>query len=1020
MPIIFQEMGLDFRIEPENREPPYVLAKTSEGSILVRLGVPGKTPPQVETSDRVSPQEISSAEKVCIEHQADFLESWRKIQRPRGLLDLQRMLLGSGELDRKLKIVTDTIVDLFAADFARIWVVGPGDLCKQGCMHSIPTEGPHVCWNRERCLHLIASSGRYTHTDGVGHRRVPLGAYKIGLVAAGVDHKFLTNDVTHDPRVHNHAWAAELDLVAFAGYQLRPPGGEPLGVLALFSKSEISREEDEQLDSLSFSTAQTIDVAKKESSLWLSEARLHAFLDNSPDAVWICTPDLKFSYMNRTGSLWLGKRAENIVGKAHSEIFSPEIAVRQEEILRGIFTTGKVFEGDFFHEVGSQKRWQNVRVFPLTDAAGNLFACLGMVRDITDQKRFEETLGFHSLLLNHMSEGILLVKVDDLTIVYANPACERIFGYEAGTLLGKGVNVLGSPEDPVRLESLRQMEASLKSSGFWKGKIRNSKKDGTRFWSLVTMTGFKHPFFGDVSLGVHEDVTERVLMEDEHERLSSAISQSGEIVIVTDSQGTIQYVNPVFELVTGYSKEEVLGKNPRILKGGTHSTKFYEELWETIRSGKTWRGRLVNRKKSGITYHEDATISPVRDDSGAIMNFVAVKRDVSDLLKLQEEQEKLRSQLLQSQKMEAVGRLAGGVAHDFNNMLGVILGYSELLLDLPEISPAIRSDVQEILNAAERSRNLTRQLLGFARKQLVDPKVLDLNETIEGMGRMLHRLIGENIELIVKPCRDPWLVKLDPSQVDQILVNLSVNSRDAIEGVGAIIIETDNVILDREFCEHDSEPLSGEFVLLAVSDTGKGMAKDVLKHLFEPFFTTKAVGKGSGLGLAMVYGIVRQNYGFIKVYSEIAKGTTIKMYFPRFKDIVAAEVEKAPKSTESRGETILVVEDEESLLHLTCRLLKGSGYTVLSAETPTKAIRLAKNHSGKIHLLLTDVIMPEMTGRDLANCLTSVIPNLKFLFMSGYTANVIAHQNVLEEGTNFIQKPFSNTDLSTKIRKVLE
>ncbi|MHB8830479.1 MAG: ATP-binding protein, partial [Syntrophales bacterium] len=389
--------------------------------------------------------------------------------------------------------------------------------------------------------------------------------------------------------------------------------------------------------------------------------------------------------------------------------------------------------------------------------------------------------------------------------------------------------------------------------------------------------------------------------------------------------------------------------------------------------------------------------------------------------KAEEEKAKLQNQLLQSQKIEAIGQLAGGVAHDFNNMLGVIIGHAEVAMDKADTAQPLHADLEEILKAAQRSADLTRQLLTFARKQVISPKVLDLNETVEGMLKMLRRLIGEDINLAWLPGVDVWPVKMDSSQIDQLLANLCINARDAIAGVGKVTIETVNTRLDNDYCADHAGFIPGNFVMLAVSDNGCGIDKESLDKIFEPFFTTKEAGKGTGLGLATVYGIVKQNSGFINVYSEPDRGTTFRIYLPRYVGTLEKVLKNGNTEPIIRGfETILVVEDEPALLELTTTLLAMQGYKVLAASTPGEAFRLVKEHGGDIHLLITDVVMPEMNGRDLAKNLLALIPNLKCMFTSGYTANVIVHHGVLDEGVHFIQKPFSRQDLAFKVREVLD
>ena len=412
---------------------------------------------------------------------------------------------------------------------------------------------------------------------------------------------------------------------------------------------------------------------------------------------------------------------------------------------------------------------------------------------------------------------------------------------------------------------------------------------------------------------------------------------------------------------------------------------------------------------------------PLLDEDGSVRQVVVSFIDITARKQAEAENAKLEGQLLQAQKMESVGRLAGGVAHDFNNMLGVILGHVEMALEEVDLRDPLHGSLTEIRKAAYRSAALTRQLLAFARKATVAPKLLNLNETVAGTLTMLQRLIGEDIELKWLPSREIWPTMVDPSQVDQILANLCVNARDAIAGIGKMTIETGVASFDAEYCTQHSGYLEGDFVRLSVSDNGCGIDKEALPHIFEPFFTTKGVGQGTGLGLATVYGIVKQNNGFITLYSELGQGSTFSIYLPRH--LGGTESVARPEVAEpiARGhETILLVEDEQGILEMATRMLERQGYTVLAAASPAAAVRLARSFTGKIHLLMTDVVMPEMNGRELANHLHDLFPHLKCVFMSGYTADVIAHQGVLDEGVLFLQKPFAIKDLSAKVREALD
>jgi signal transduction histidine kinase len=512
-------------------------------------------------------------------------------------------------------------------------------------------------------------------------------------------------------------------------------------------------------------------------------------------------------------------------------------------------------------------------------------------------------------------------------------------------------------------------------------------------------------------------------------RLEAALASMTDAVFISDTAGRFIDFNDAFASFHRFGNKaecaRTLAEYPDILdvfmpNGGLAPL----EMWAVPRA---LRGETVTnaeytlrRKDTGETWVGSYSFSPIRDKDGVIVGSVVVGRDITDRKRAQEEKEKLQHQLLQSQKMESIGRLAGGVAHDFNNMLGVILGRVGIAMDRADPAQPLHADLQEIAKAAERSAQLTRQLLAFARKQTVFPKVLNLNETVDGMLTMLRRLIGEDIHLVWLPAGNLWLVRIDPSQIDQLMANMCVNARDAIAGVGKITIETENAAFDEAYCADHAGFSPGEYVLLAVSDNGCGMSKETLGKLFEPFFTTKEAGKGTGLGLATVYGIVRQNGGFINVYSEPNQGTTFRIYLPRH--MGKAErvgTGRASKPAMRGQETILLAEDEPAMLELITIQLQTQGYTVLGACTPGEVIRLAEEHTGEIDLLITDVVMPEMNGRQLAEKLRSRHPGLKCMFTSGYTADVIAHHGVLEEGVYFMQKPFSRDDLAAKVREAL-
>ncbi|HPC83085.1 MAG TPA: ATP-binding protein [Thermoanaerobaculaceae bacterium] len=478
----------------------------------------------------------------------------------------------------------------------------------------------------------------------------------------------------------------------------------------------------------------------------------------------------------------------------------------------------------------------------------------------------------------------------------------------------------------------------------------------------------------------------------------------------------IFWANDVAAANMGVSAPEFLGQHCYESRYGCSAPCEGCPVLQSFESGETMASE--EQTPDGRTWEVHAV--PVYGESGEVANVIMAARDITERKRDEAERAKLQAQLAQAQKMESIGRLAGGVAHDFNNMLTVILGQAELAIERARTGHPVVNELQAISRAAERSAGLTRQLLAFARRQPVAPQVLDLNEVVEGTLKMLRRLIGEDIDLAWRPGQSLWPVKIDPSQIDQILANLCVNARDAIGDTGTVTIETGNVTIDDEYCAAHVGFLPGEFVAVAVSDDGCGMDAATLARLFEPFFTTKEQGKGTGLGLATVYGIVKQNNGFVNVYSEPGRGSTFRIYLPRHRENAAERPAAEPAhSPAGRHATILVVEDEPAILHVVKTMLERQGHTVLAASSPDEAIRIAATHPGEIRLLLTDVIMPGMNGRELANRLLASQPNLEPLFMSGYTANVIAHHGVLEEGVLFIAKPFSAADLCAKVEEIL-
>lgn len=522
-----------------------------------------------------------------------------------------------------------------------------------------------------------------------------------------------------------------------------------------------------------------------------------------------------------------------------------------------------------------------------------------------------------------------------------------------------------------------------------------------------------------------QEIAERKRAEEElqlrnrqMQRLTTAIEQSAESIIITDTDRIILYVNPTFERVTGYSRAEAVNQNlSELIGSGKQDNAFYQEMWDTIRAGQVWHGRLINRKKDGDLYTDEAIITPIRNEAGEIVNYVSVQRDVTRELQLEE-------QYHQAQKMQAVGLLAGGVAHDFNNLLTPIRGYAEMLeLDLPADYGELKDLAHRIQDVSWQAAALVKQLLIFSRKQVANPKVLNLNSVVGNISQLLERLIEEHIEVETHLSPELWAVKVDPTQIEQVIINLAVNARDAMPDGGKLMIETRNAVIDDSYTANHLEVEQGEYAQLIVSDTGIGMSKEVRVRIFEPFFTTKAEGKGTGLGLATVFGIIKQNKGHIWVYSEPGQGTTFKVYLPRAtsKDTTLPQNEKTIKGLVGGTETILVVEDEPSVRSLAKFILSRQGYTVLEAANGEEALRITQEYRGEIHLLLSDTVMPKMSGQALVDQFKVLRPDTKILLTSGYTGKT---DNYSDEAINthiaFIPKPFSAVELAQTVRAMLD
>jgi len=662
-------------------------------------------------------------------------------------------------------------------------------------------------------------------------------------------------------------------------------------------------------------------------------------------------------------------------------------------------------------------RWVAVHArvrFEGEGSARRAVLAIGTSQDVTERKRNEDALRATAERLRiafaTSPEGIAITRLSDGLIESANESYARMMGRDADELAGGRTldfGIWGRAEDRARFVELIGRVGSVR--GY---RSRGRRKDGSRFVAELSAQVFT---VGEerFMLCVVRDVTERERAEEELRRLAAAVEQTPASVVITDDAGLIQFVNPAFERVTGFAREEVLGLRPSVLKSGEHGVDFYRALWATIGAGEVWKGRIVNRTKGGRVFQEDAVIAPVRDATGAIRNYVAVKRDVTDELALQEA-------LVQAQRLESVGRLAGGIAHDFNNLLTVVLSCAdELKRGLAGAEAPLRDDVEEILAAGERARALTRQLLAFARQQVIAPVALDLNDVVRGSERLLRRLIGEDIDLAVALQPDLWTVSCDPAQMEQVVLNLAVNARDALPRGGKLLLETGNMELGVVEAARFPGAVPGSYVRLTVQDDGTGMAAEVRARAFEPFFTTKPQGKGTGLGLATVHGIVHQSGGVIQVESQVGYGTKLDMLFPR----VTGRPEAAPpppvEAPRGGDERILLVEDEASVREVIARALRNAGYDVHPAATGREAVALVSSGL-PIHLVISDVIMPGMNGPQVVAAIRAARPQVRYLFVSGHPQDVILRRGVLERDIELLGKPFTSQALLARVREVLD
>lgn len=646
------------------------------------------------------------------------------------------------------------------------------------------------------------------------------------------------------------------------------------------------------------------------------------------------------------------------------------------------------------------------------DEQGCPVRMLGVLMDVTERKRVEEDRRRQAQILDQIHDAVVCTDLHGVVTSW-NRGAERLHGYRADEMIGQPVSRLYLEHE--RTTRFAEVVEAMRTCGEFETEVQLQRKDGSvvdAHLSLSLIRDERGNPIGTVGYGL--DLTDRRRTEEAVRHLAAIVESSEEAIIGQRLDGIVTSWNPGAERTYGYTAEEMVGRTMHRLAPPDRLDEMLALFEQVVQGKRVTQYETIRLHKEGTPIHVSLTISPIYNTSDTIIGVSTIARDIS-------ERKKLEEKLRHSQKMEAVGHLAGGVAHDFNNLLTVITGYSELMLSFLPADDPTQQFVLEIRKAGERAAQLTRQLLAFSRKQILQPVVLDLNAVVTELEKMLNRLIGEDIHLVT--ALDPMLghVKADPGQVEQALMNLVVNARDSMPLGGRLTLETRNVELDENYARMRVDVRPGRYVLLAVSDSGCGMTDEVKARVFEPFFTTKEPGKGTGLGLPMVHGFVKQSGGHVEIYSEVNRGTTVKIYLPRFDALGQPTPSGTTEYRMPRGaETVLLAEDEDGVRGLTRLILETNGYTVLTAGDGSEALQIAREYPGSIHLLITDVVMPQMSGRQLADQMMKSHPGIKVLFVSGYTTEAVIRHGVLESGTAFLQKPYTPVTLARKVREVLD
>ena len=755
------------------------------------------------------------------------------------------------------------------------------------------------------------------------------------------------------------------------------------------------------------------DRKQAEDALRESEARFRGTFDNAAVGVSHLGLDGSWLRVNQRLCDILGYGRDELLQKNFQQITHPEdlpfTLDRFAALLRGEIGTYRV-EKRYLHKDGHPV-WVELTCALQRNNSGDPVYAITIIQDISARKAAEQALRESEIrmraLLDASQDEILLVSTTG-EVLASNKAAEQRLARRTGSSspVGARLDVLLPPDQvEERLRRVRQVAATATLTHA-EAQIRSRWFE---FWFYPVLR--PDNLVSEVAVYARE-ITQLKKSQADLSKLFQAIQQSPTSVVITDRNGNIEYVNPKFTEVTGYTQAEVIGQNPRVLKSGHTDPDLYSDLWSTISTGGVWRGEFLNKKKNGELFWELASIAPVWQGD-TVAYYVAVKEDIT-------ERKQMEDQLRQSQKMQALGQLTGGIAHDFNNLLGIVIGNLQLLAERVGADERNREFLEDALWAARRGGELTHRLLAFARKQPLKPTAIDLNEVVTGITELLRRTLGAGIRVEESLASDLWKALADRGELERALVNLAVNSRDAMRGIGTLTLETRNALIDEEYAEQYEEVTPGEYVLLAVTDTGTGMPPEVAERVFEPFFTTKAVGQGSGLGLSMVYGFVKQSGGHVSIYSRPGQGTCVKLYLPRASPFPAERNDGPPHAylRNMADKVVLVVEDESKLRRVAVKMLERLGLQSLQAESAQAALELLADVH--VDVLFTDIeLTGGMSGTELAAAAHHLHPQLKVLFTTGFAREASLHERGFGEHAPWLLKPYSHQELARELKTLL-